>query len=647
MDRMKRIQAAVLAFVMVVACVSIIGVGNSDADSAITPNTSWYNEADVSFKISTAEQLAGLAQLVNNGNTFEGKTVKLTKDITLSGEWTPIGAGTRTGSSYTDNSTVFKGTFDGNGHTISELSITNMTKDDAAGLFGVVAGGSIENLVMAGVSIHATYNELAGAIAGMLCEGGMVTGCVVGSESDDSIVEAKSGNGGIVGRMTVSGSIIDCDNFAEVKAVGNNAGGIVGAAYYTEKDQVMMIDACMNFGGVSGTTSIGGIVGLSAADVKDCQNVGSVSGSGSGVGGIVGAQKAIGTIEKCTNYAYVSCTITTNNSGAGGIVGYVTYDDIKAYKSIGMIQVNGCINCGNIVSTGLTAGGIVGLTCNWAYISNNVNIAEVIEAKNSAAGITYYGKISVGADVGEGISLVDNVSTTALSDIKAGQKDEIAFGTSSVSVSTSGNGSQLPSGFVVPTKPVPVTPSEVPEEIIVEGEEASVVIGESGTISSMTVETSNGSVTIKDGECTAGTVSVVITVADDEHVVQEAVKTYDVTISRIVSSSITITFYDVDVPSGKVPKVFSYKDGATVEEKVVSYTSSSVTIQTDHNTPFSIVLGDSPVIYDDDDYDYIPPYVAPTNTDNNDDDSKKVLACAAAAVVAALMAAFLVIDKKR
>jgi len=160
------------------------------------------------------------------------------------------------------------------------------------------------------------------------------------------------------------------------------------------------------------------------------------------------------------------------------------------------------------------------------------------------------------------------------------------------------------------------------------------------------MKTSNGSVTIKNGECNSGVVSVEITVST-EPVVKEAVKTYDVTISRVVSSNITITFYDVDIPSGKVPKVFSYKDGSTVEEKVVSYTSSSVTIQTDHNTPFSIVIEDSPIIYDDDDYDYIPPYVAPTNTDNDDDDSKKMLACAAAAVVAALMAAFLVIDKKR
>jgi len=65
MDRMKRIQAAMLAFVMVAVCVSVIGAGDSDADSAISPDTSWYNETDVSFKISTAEQLAGLAQLVN------------------------------------------------------------------------------------------------------------------------------------------------------------------------------------------------------------------------------------------------------------------------------------------------------------------------------------------------------------------------------------------------------------------------------------------------------------------------------------------------------------------------------------------------------------------------------------------------------
>ncbi len=652
MYRMKRIQAAMLAFIMVAVCVSVIGAEGSDADSAITPDTKWYNEADVSFKISTAEQLAGLAQLVNDGNTFEGKTVKLTKDITLSGEWTPIGNGSRSGSSFTGNS--FQGTFDGNWCFIDGLEITTITGDDAAGLFGIVAGGTIANVFLRNVNINVPDDELVGAVAGAVCEDGTVRGCAVGTISDKSSVVGWKGIGGVVGRVLISGSVIDCDNFASVtisKSGGYNSGGIIGAAYYSDIGKSMAISGCLNFGTISGTQGAGGIVGLSAADISDCENIGSVSGSAASVGGIAGEQKACGSIRACINFGSVTCTGEGSEYGAGGIAGWIRYSEEKmsngefSYKAIEMIKVEECINLGNVVSNGNSAGGIIGMTYNWAYISGNVNLAEKIEAKTFAAGITTQQNETY-QRAGAGITVENNVSTTDSSNIKANCTSRIVYINTTGSVTESENSYELPSGFVVPVKPEPASPDKVPEEVESEDEKASIVISEAGTVKEITMKTSNGSVTIKNGECNSGVMSVEITVST-EPVVTEAIKTYDVTISRIVSSNITITFYDVDVPSGKVPKVFSYKDGNVVEENVVSYTSSSVTIMTDHNTPFSVVLADSPVIYDDDGYDYIPPYVAPTTTTDNDDDSKKILACAAAAVVAALMAAFLVIDRKR
>ena len=61
------------------------------APAAAAEDTSWYtgHESDTTFTLTTADQLAGLASLVNSGNTFEGKTVKLGGDITISGDWTP------------------------------------------------------------------------------------------------------------------------------------------------------------------------------------------------------------------------------------------------------------------------------------------------------------------------------------------------------------------------------------------------------------------------------------------------------------------------------------------------------------------------------------------------------------------------------
>lgn len=55
-------------------------------------DTSWYAEDKTSYEISSADQLAGLSQLVNEGKSFKGKTVSLTDDIDLNNkEWTPIG----------------------------------------------------------------------------------------------------------------------------------------------------------------------------------------------------------------------------------------------------------------------------------------------------------------------------------------------------------------------------------------------------------------------------------------------------------------------------------------------------------------------------------------------------------------------------
>ena len=90
--------------------ISLMSVDDSWIDNA---NTDWYNDTDTEFTLTTAEQLAGLAQIVINGNNFSGKTIKLGNDIDLAGKnWTPIGGDTKS----------FNGTFDG-----GEFSVNNMT----------------------------------------------------------------------------------------------------------------------------------------------------------------------------------------------------------------------------------------------------------------------------------------------------------------------------------------------------------------------------------------------------------------------------------------------------------------------------------------------------------------------------------------
>ena len=132
-------------------------------------NTQWYSETESEFHISEPQELEGLAQLVNSGMDFNGKTVYLDSDIDLDSyeNWTPIGNSTEH---------YFTGEFNGNNHTISNLHIK--TADGYYnGLFGIILGGKITNLDLADTDISITninfvredgYQLLAGGFAASL-----------------------------------------------------------------------------------------------------------------------------------------------------------------------------------------------------------------------------------------------------------------------------------------------------------------------------------------------------------------------------------------------------------------------------------------------------------------------------------------------
>lgn len=202
-----------------------------------TANTEWYT-ADTSkteYEISTAAQLAGLAQLVNSGTEyFAGKTIKLADDIDLSGKaWTPIG---KELTKISDTQTVgfFCGTFNGNGKTISNLTIHN-SGDTATGLFGYIASGSVvTNLTVRNANVNAHHHT--GVIAGNVS--GKVTSCkVYDSVVNCTCVDARGGEcgdkaGAIVGHL-VDGNCEVSSCYAENVQItaGRDAGYIVGSLY--------------------------------------------------------------------------------------------------------------------------------------------------------------------------------------------------------------------------------------------------------------------------------------------------------------------------------------------------------------------------------------------------------------------------------
>ena len=332
--------------------------------------------------------------------------ITVLKDITLTGTWTPVNN--------------FKGTLDGNGHTISGLTVSG---EDYVGLIGVLDGGTVKNLKFANVT--ATGGENVGAVVGRIINNGKVENVHVLSGT----VTGNKRAGGIVGSIKAYGSIVNCSNAATVKTTVYNAGGIVGAAYYTVADQQMYITNCENTGTVtSAGNCAGGIVGLSAANVSGCTNSAAISGAGTSIGGIVGEQKTYGSVTNNTN----SGTVTNSNTGAygnGGIIGWLRYHgegEKTSYAVSDIIKVTGNTNSGN-VSGGNDAGGIIGTVYNSAVVTGNTNTASSLSGATFAAGIVGNYQITETpadpAPASNKLTFGDNTTSTPLDSIHANCKD--------------------------------------------------------------------------------------------------------------------------------------------------------------------------------------------------------------------------------
>ena len=102
----KGLLSCLLAFFMAMAVFSVTASAEETRVDTWdgTADTTWYNDTDTEFHLTTAEQLAGLAEIVNNGNTMEGKTIFLENDLDLAGqEWTSIGNGNNVSNYFAGN----------------------------------------------------------------------------------------------------------------------------------------------------------------------------------------------------------------------------------------------------------------------------------------------------------------------------------------------------------------------------------------------------------------------------------------------------------------------------------------------------------------------------------------------------------------
>ena len=348
------------------------------------------------YQIGSSSQLGAFADAVNSGNGFKDVFFVLTDDIDLAGEeWTPIGKSTRSGSGLAEGSTPFEGVFDGQGHSITGLKVTQGAEDDGIGLFSALSGegAAIRNLKVSG-SVENSASGAAALVVGFVLD----NACVENVETlEGSTVSANEG-AGIVGRMLASGTISNAVNRASVETVGGKAAGIVFAAYYDQYpgetgkgqtyDDFKVVD-CVNYGAIeSNSNCIGGIVGIATTvSIEDCINYGSVTGGGYGIGGIAGELKHGAAIIRCVNNGSVTSEASSSASfGIGGLAGWIRYDDTASdsYNDLLVSRIEDSENHGDVTTSGNTGiGGAIGHIYNAATISGTKNYGNVtLTSKN-------------------------------------------------------------------------------------------------------------------------------------------------------------------------------------------------------------------------------------------------------------------------
>ena len=296
-----------------------------DSTPALGPTDVGFENADYSvsgteeqktFNVKTGAGLVAWADYVRDGNWNTNCTLEEEANIDLkdTGNWEPIGT----------VQTPYTGTFDGNGKTITGLTIDSSSQ--YVGMFGYL-NGEVTKLTLASVSITSSWSDktyaAVGAVAGYITSSSSITGC------------------------SVSGSITS-------EGANSNAGGLVGQNYGT-------ISNCqvkdLTIKGPSSNGRLGGVVGSNSKTVEDCHVENLTITNGTNVGGVVGYNTSTSTLTGCS----VKGSSVTGSSISGGVVGNFNNGEIA-----------GCSVDGTTVATDGkfgTSGGVIGSQSNGTAIA--------------------------------------------------------------------------------------------------------------------------------------------------------------------------------------------------------------------------------------------------------------------------------------
>ena len=304
---------------------------------AQTPPSKGDGKVGNPYIITTAEELKWFRDEVNSGNNeicakiadnvevIDMSTVCHAEDKSqnlIEKSWEPIGK-------Y-DYRYQYRGTFDGNGKTITNLYIN--ASQLYVGLFGYTYKGTIKNLTFEYANVTNTKDY---------------TGILVGYIENSNLQNIKISNtcqikggkftGGIAGKL--NGNAYNCVNYATVQGI-QYIGGLCG--YYSRSRTGNSMTACANYGNVTASSQrVGGLVGyFDSGTIQDCANYGGVKGTDY-IAGMAGSVNK-GKIQNVFSYGNIS--VTNKTQGVGMVFGYSYYgatEGMVAYYSGAKLTVNG------------------------------------------------------------------------------------------------------------------------------------------------------------------------------------------------------------------------------------------------------------------------------------------------------------------
>ena len=303
-----------------------------------TPPSKGDGKKDSPYIITKAEELAWFRNQVNSGQysicakiadnveVIDMSTVCHAADKSQNLEeksWVPIG---------NRNIIKYRGTFDGNGKTITNLYINaSQTSQNNMGLFGYTYQSTIKNLTFENANVTNTQSN-TGILVGKAGYGSTLQNIKI-----SKTCQIKGGNytGGIAGEL--DGNAYNCVNYATVQGI-QYIGGLCG--HYSSSRTGNSMTACANYGNVTATSQrVGGLVGdFSSGTIQDCANYGNVKGANS-VAGMAGFVDK-GKIQNVFSYGSISAT---NGTEVGMVLGYSKYgatEGMVAYYSGAKLTAN-------------------------------------------------------------------------------------------------------------------------------------------------------------------------------------------------------------------------------------------------------------------------------------------------------------------